>query len=249
MKWSASVIEIDPPRSMPALLAIVAGFVDACTFVGLYGLFVAQLTGSYVLAGTTLISPSWPQATVFLAAPMFFAAGMAATFVATLARANGLPALACTLALETALIAAFTATMIRGAPFPQTPPVAAFVAAMLGLSAMGVQSALVRLLLRGVGSTNVMTTNTTQIAIEAAQTLLTSALARSGDPEMVRAHAAALSRLAKSAQLPFAFFAGTMAGALGYAFGGPLVLALPTTIVAALTSWAVRIEKRADGQA
>jgi hypothetical protein len=58
-----------------------------------------------------------------------------------------------------------------------------------------------------------------------------------------------LRRLAKSALLPFAFFAGTRAGALGHAFGGPLVLALPTAIVAILTSWAVRIEKRADGQA
>jgi uncharacterized membrane protein YoaK (UPF0700 family) len=247
MKCSASIVQIDPPRLMPALLAIVAGFVDACTFAGLYGLFVAQLTGSYVLAGTGLFSPSWPQATVFLAAPVFFASGMAATFVARLAGANGLPALAYSLALETALIAAFTATMMLGAPFPQTPPVAAFVAAMLGLSAMGVQSALVRLLFRGVGSTNVMTTNTTQLAIEAAQVLLTIGLRRSGDPEILRAHEAALSRLAKSALLPFAFFAGTMAGALGYAFGGPLALALPTAIVAALTSWAVRIEKRANG--
>jgi hypothetical protein len=29
VKWSASVIQIDPPRSMPPLLAIIAGFVDA----------------------------------------------------------------------------------------------------------------------------------------------------------------------------------------------------------------------------
>jgi uncharacterized membrane protein YoaK (UPF0700 family) len=248
MKWSASVVQIDPPRSMAPLLAIIAGFIDACTFIGLYGLYVAQLTGSYVLAGTALFSPSWPVVTVFLAAPVFLAAGMAATFVAILAGANGLPALACALALETALIAAFTATMMLGAPFPQSPPLAAFIAAMLGLCAMGVQSALVRLLLRGVGSTNVMTTNTTQIAIEAVQALLTSGLRRSRDPEMIRTHEAALNRLAKSVALPFAFFAGTMAGALGYAFGGPSVLMLPTTITAALTSWAVRIENRAGGQ-
>jgi hypothetical protein len=62
---------------------------------------------------------------------------------------------------------------------------------------------------------------------------------------MMRAHEAALNRLAKSVTLPFAFFAGTLAGALGYAFGGPFVLVLPTTIAAALTSWAVRIENPA----
>jgi uncharacterized membrane protein YoaK (UPF0700 family) len=247
MKWSANVVQIDPPRAMPPLLAIVAGIVDACTFVGLYGLFVAQLTGSYVVAGASMFARGWPAVTVFLAAPVFFTAGMAATFAAMLAGANGLPALACALALETALIAAFAATMALGAPFHQSPPVTAFVAAMLGLSAMGVQSALVRLLLRGVGSTNVMTTNTTQIAIEAAQAVLTSGVRRSGDPEMMRAHKSALNHLAKSVPLPFAFFAGTIVGALGYALGGALVLVLPTAIGAALTSWAVRIESARSG--
>ena len=38
--------------------------------------------------------------------------------------------------------------------------------------AMGAQSALVRLLLRGVASTNVMTTNTTQFAVDSAELLL-----------------------------------------------------------------------------
>jgi uncharacterized membrane protein YoaK (UPF0700 family) len=33
------------------MLAAVAGFVDACTYLGLFGFFVAQVTGSYVLAG------------------------------------------------------------------------------------------------------------------------------------------------------------------------------------------------------
>ena len=43
---------------------------------------------------------------------------------------------------------------------------------MLGLSAMGVQSAAVRVLLPGVASTNVMTTNTTLFAIDTGELLL-----------------------------------------------------------------------------
>lgn len=43
------------------------------------------------------------------------------------------------------------------------------VASMFGLAAMGVQSAAVRLLMRGVASTNLMTTNTSQIPIDATQ--------------------------------------------------------------------------------
>ena len=38
-------------RVASLLLSIVAGYVDSCTFLGLFGLFVAQVTGSYVAAG------------------------------------------------------------------------------------------------------------------------------------------------------------------------------------------------------
>ena len=240
MKWSAGVAQIDPPRWVAVVLAAVAGFIDACTFFGLFGLFVAQLTGSYVIAGTSFFSAGWPEATVLLAVPVFFAAGAAATVVAMIAAANGLPALACALLLETVLLAGFTAMMVLGTPFPDPPGPVAFAAALFGLSAMGVQSALVRLLMRGVASTNVMTTNTTQISIDAAQAALTWGLRRGGDPEMARQHEAACRRLAISVPLPVAFFAGTMTGALAYAAAGPWVLVLPTAAAAALTLWAVR---------
>jgi uncharacterized membrane protein YoaK (UPF0700 family) len=246
MKWSASVSQVEPPRPVAILLATVAGFVDACTFLGLFGLFVAQLTGSYVFVGTSLIASGWPGATVLLAVPVFFAAGVAATLVATTAAANGLPALACGLLLETVLIAGFATLMVLGAPFPTPPPAAAFAAALFGLAAMGVQSALVRLLLRGVASTNVMTTNTTQIAIDATQAALTAALTwrlrRGGDldPELARQHSTTCRRLADGVPLPLAFFAGTALGALGYETAGPWVLALPTAVAGALTLWAVR---------
>jgi uncharacterized membrane protein YoaK (UPF0700 family) len=240
MKWSASVAQIDTPRWVAILLAAVAGFVDACTFLGLFGLFIAQLTGSYVIAGSSLFSSGWPEATVLLAVPVFFAAGVVATLVATTAGANGLPAVACALALETGLLAGFAATMVLGTPFPQPPRAAAFAAALFGLSAMGVQSALVRLLMRGVASTNVMTTNTTQISIEATQAALTWALRRRGDPETARQHEAACRRLAAIVPVPLAFFAGTMTGAVSFAAIGPWVLALPTVAAAALTIWAAR---------
>jgi uncharacterized membrane protein YoaK (UPF0700 family) len=37
------------------VLSIVAGYVDSCTYLGLFGVFVAQLTGSFVLAGMQFI--------------------------------------------------------------------------------------------------------------------------------------------------------------------------------------------------
>jgi uncharacterized membrane protein YoaK (UPF0700 family) len=241
MKWTANVAQIDPPRWMPVALATIAGFVDACTFVGLFGLFVAQLTGSYVVAGASMFAAGWPEATVLLAVPTFFAGGVAATLVATASGANGLPALACALALETALLAGFAAIMVSIAPLA-APPAEAFAAASLGLAAMGAQSALVRLLLRGVASTNVMTTNTTQIAIEATQAALTFA-GRRRDPETGRAHAAACRGLARMLPLPLGFSFGVVVGALAFAALGRWVVVLPALATAALTVWAVRMER------
>jgi uncharacterized membrane protein YoaK (UPF0700 family) len=240
MKWTASIPQIDPPRWMPPALATIAGFVDACTFVGLFGLFVAQLTGSYVVAGASLFAPGWPEATVLLAVPVFFAGGVLATLLATTAGANGLCPLACGLGLETALLAGFAAVMMSiGLP---APPRTAFVAVVLGLAAMGAQSALVRLMLRGVASTNVMTTNTTQIAIEATQAAVS--FLRRGDPEMARQHAAACRALARSLPLPLGFSIGTICGALAFVAVGRGVVALPALATAALTVWALRAERR-----
>jgi uncharacterized membrane protein YoaK (UPF0700 family) len=245
MKWTASVRQIDPPQWMPGVLATIAGFVDACTFVGLFGLFVAQLTGSYVVAGASVFAPGWPEATVLLAVPMFFAGGVVATFVATTAGANGLPALACAFCLETALLAGFAAIMVSIGPLPVRPP-EAFSAALLGLGAMGAQSALVRLLLRGVASTNVMTTNTTQIAIEATQAALAFAQRRR-DPETARRYAAACRGLAQMLPLPLGFSFGVVSGALAFATAGRWVVVLPALATAALMLWALRAARRAPG--
>ena len=44
------------PRIVPALLSFAAGYVDACTFLALFGLYVAQVTGSFVVAGAELVA-------------------------------------------------------------------------------------------------------------------------------------------------------------------------------------------------
>jgi uncharacterized membrane protein YoaK (UPF0700 family) len=47
---SLNVQAIAVPRMVPVSLGFVAGFVDACTFFALFRLFVAQVTGSFVIA-------------------------------------------------------------------------------------------------------------------------------------------------------------------------------------------------------
>ena len=43
------------PALTPMLLSFVAGYVDSYTYLTLFGLFVAQVTGSFVIAGAELV--------------------------------------------------------------------------------------------------------------------------------------------------------------------------------------------------
>jgi uncharacterized membrane protein YoaK (UPF0700 family) len=92
---------------------------------------------------------------------------------------------------------------------------ATVLAAMVGLSAMGVQSALVRLLMPGAASTNVMTTNTTTLfAIDTGELLLGWHGKRKGDVEAAAQSAAARERLSHLIPLGIGFFLGTAVGAV-----------------------------------
>ena len=96
---------------------------------------------------------------------------------------------------------------------------------------MGAHSALVRLLMRSVASTNVMTTNTTVLAINAAETLLgwierrKSGRSASPDADYARAR----RELAALIPLGLGCLGGTAFGAIAYVMVG-----LPCVIVAIL---------------
>lgn len=240
---TAFPVATEPPLAVPIVLAAIAGFVDARTFLGLFGFFVAQVTGSYVLAGAHPVA-GWPGAAVVLAVPVFFAGGAAATFAAIAGHAAMRRPLTAALALETALLVAFAATFAARPLFGalETPVVAA---SMFGLAAMGVQSATVRLLMRGVGSTNVMTTTTSQIAIDATQLAWARLHRRDRSAETLREREAFRLRLWNGLPLPLGFLLGTMLGAVGFGHIGYPVLAVPVAVVGTLALWAGRWEREA----
>jgi uncharacterized membrane protein YoaK (UPF0700 family) len=240
MKWSALVAPIEPPVAVPIVLAVVAGYVDACTFLGLFGFFVAQVTGSYVDAGANLVAGT-PDATVLLAVPVFVAGGVAATLVAIVGQAVAGSALAWALTLETLLLIGGMATFAVGTPFAGPQATLAVAASMFGLAAMGVQSALVRLLMKGVASTNVMTTNTTQITIDATQLLLLRMCPGGVDSaETSRQHEVCRRRFRSGLPLPLGFVVGTTVGAIAFAAAGFWALAAPVGAVGGIAVWAAR---------
>jgi uncharacterized membrane protein YoaK (UPF0700 family) len=160
------------PAAIPPLLSFAAGFIDSYTALALFGLFVAQVTGSFVLAAVAFVTHEQGAVTKVLAIPVFLLAAMATTALAVTVERRGRSAIAWCLGLESAMLSAFLAAVFAGAPLTNPNAAAVTAASLLGLAAMGTQSATVRLVMRNVASTNVMTTNTTQIAIDLTELLL-----------------------------------------------------------------------------
>jgi uncharacterized membrane protein YoaK (UPF0700 family) len=228
------------PAAVPPLLSFVAGFVDSYTVLALFGLFVAQVTGSFVLAAVAFVASEQGIVIKVLAIPIFLLAAAVTTVVAILAERRGHSGLAFTLGFEGLVLAGFFATLLIEAPLrdPNSPLVVA--ASLAGLFAMGTQSAMVRLLMKNVTSTNVMTTNTTQIAIDATELALAWQARRCApdDADAAAAFTGARTRLAILFPIMFGFLLGTAGGTLAYVFAGSLGLLLPLVIVGALFAWA-----------
>jgi uncharacterized membrane protein YoaK (UPF0700 family) len=203
------------PAAIPPLLGFTAGFVDACTALALFGLFVAQVTGSFVLAAVAFVTNEQGAVTKVLAIPVFLLAAVATTALAVLVERRGRAAIAWALGLECAVLTSFLAAVLIGAPLSDPNAAVVVVASLLGLFAMGTQSATVRLLMRSVASTNVMTTNTTQIAIDATELVL-----------------------ARLAPIMLGFLLGTAAGTLAYVTSGVWGLVLPLAIMWGIFAWA-----------
>src|ERR1700746_4008117 len=164
------------PAVIPPLLSFTAGFLDSFTVLALYGLFVAQVTGSFVLAAAAIVANEQGALTKLLAIPVFLLAAVTTTILAVMLERRGRAALSWVLGLECAVLTGFLLTALIGRPLANPNAASVTAASLLGLFAMGTQSATVRLLMKDVASTNVMTTNTTQIGTAAPE------LRRAGRP-------------------------------------------------------------------
>jgi uncharacterized membrane protein YoaK (UPF0700 family) len=230
-------------RIVPLLLSFVAGYVDSCMFLALFGLFVAQVTGSLVLASTQLIVLKPAALLRFAEIFAFFLAGVATTLVVRSAEARGRNAWTPALALEGVLLTGLLILWILNGQWEPNTPIVLF-ASLLGLSAMGVQNAFVRLLIQGSPSTLVMTTNITQSAIETMEFVLarwprrhgqTNATAAAGNAEIERKSTRLWPVL-----LLLSFFFGTLAGTVAYARLDLWCVLLAVAIIGVLLVWARR---------
>ncbi len=228
-------------KTMPMLLSFVAGYVDSYTYLALFGLFAAQVTGSFVIAGAELVRHDAGVTGKLLAILAFIAAAAVTTALITLARDSGRAPMPCMLALEAVLLAVFVAIVLLGPDIRGAADWRGIVAGLFAASAMGTQSVLVRLLMKGIPQTNVMTGNMTQLGIEMTEFVLAwrRQLRDPANPENAGEFASLCKRLAVVLSIAAGFILGAISGAAAFAKIGLAGAPVAVVLVGALTLWAL----------
>jgi uncharacterized membrane protein YoaK (UPF0700 family) len=157
---------------LPFVLSVIAGSADTIGFLGLGGLFIAHVTGNLVILAARVVAGGPAPLAHVISVPVFLVALASTKLLAGGLERLGIATLNPLLVLQFLLLFAFLLIgAATGAPVdPESPRMA--VAAMLGIAAMAVQNALVRLSLTDAPSTAVMTTNITVFTIDVGELLL-----------------------------------------------------------------------------
>jgi uncharacterized membrane protein YoaK (UPF0700 family) len=210
--------------TLPFALAFIAGFVDTCGFVALFGLFSAHVTGNFVLLGASLIRPHAGVIAKLLALPVFMAA-VAGTRLFLIRSGGGARPMRDVLAAEALCLCLFLAAGTAASPVVDADAGLAILAGMFAVIAMGVQNAAARTVFVALSPTTVMTGNVTQIVLDCVDFFASAS---------AEVKAAARTRLGKLVPPVLAFAAGAAAGAVGFGLASFWCLLLPIVILVAL---------------
>jgi uncharacterized membrane protein YoaK (UPF0700 family) len=233
------------PVSVPVLLSFVAGYVDSYTYLALFGLFAAQVTGSFVIAGGEMITHDFGVIGKVLAVLAFVVAAALTAALVALARERGHAPLPSMLAFEAALLAVFVALVLFGPAIENARDWHGIVAGLFAAMAMGAQSVLVRLLMKGIPQTNVMTGNMAQLGIAMTDLILARRRLRHSRRTRadLREFAGVRRQLLTVLFIALGFLFGAASGATAFAFTGLRGALLTVAIVGALAFWALFRER------
>ncbi|WP_241294242.1 YoaK family protein [Burkholderia stabilis] len=209
------------------ILAAVAGFVDTLSFVALFGLFTAHVTGNFVLIGAGVAGFGQGILLKLSVFPAFVCGVVASSLIAR--ALAGRPAWQGTRALhavQAVLLLGFCAAGVWATPVTQSDSLPVLVAGIVGTFAMGVQNAHPRVIARAGVPNTVMTGNVTQAILDVVDLL--SAGTADG------ARAIARARFSKMWPAIVAFALGAACGALGFRHVGFWALLVPAGALAVL---------------
>jgi uncharacterized membrane protein YoaK (UPF0700 family) len=207
------------------LLSTTAGAVDVIGFQRL-GLFTAHITGNVVVVAAEVVSGGPPRLLQILAIPVFMFAVAGTWGIARTLRRRGAAVVRPLLVVQCLLIGGVLLTSAIGRDNANQAGAVQGVAAMLAVSAMACQFAMLHVALPGLPSTAVMTGNLTQIVLFALDVAFRR---QSNDGARVQ--------LAAASRAFVGFFFGCTTGALAVIWLDRWAWSLPvaTAVFAALT--------------
>src|SRR5215470_2254736 len=150
---------------LPPLLSIIAGMVDLTGFFTLGHIFTAHVTGNLVVAAAAAVHRGPFNVAQALAIPVFMLALALVWLIAQASRRRGPELARLLLLVQFLLLSAVLIFSIITRPSADTQGLIAGIAAMIAVSAMACQYALLRLAIPGAISTAVMTGNLTNTVL------------------------------------------------------------------------------------
>jgi uncharacterized membrane protein YoaK (UPF0700 family) len=207
---------------LPTLLSLIAGMVDLTGFLSLGNLFTAHITGNLVVIGALVVRGGRINPGQILAIPVFMIAVAATWLIAKASGRRGPRLMSLLLLVQFLLITCLLIFSVITKPSVDPHGLMATIAAMIAVSAMACQFALLRLTLPVAPSTAVMTGNLTNACLA-----LMDATSRT-QPLMMRD----AERLRGSLHLLIGFFVGCVAAAAAVTYLGDWAWSFPAVLAA-----------------
>jgi uncharacterized membrane protein YoaK (UPF0700 family) len=207
--------------SLPVLLSVNGGYVDAAGFLALHGLFTTHVTGNFVTLGAALVLGTSGVVAKLVALPMFCVFVIATRLLSVALAQTRIPVLRTLLACNVALLMLGAALAVGFGPFDSGDGWAALLTGMTLVAAMAIQNALHRLHMSAAPPSTIMTGNTTQIMIDLAD------LIRGVPADARQAIGVRLARMSGSVT---AFAVGCACAALLYAQQGVWCFLVPPLV-------------------
>jgi len=213
---------VDPrlKKRLPPLLSLIAGMVDLTGFLNFGNVFTAHITGNLVVIGALVVRRGHINPAQILAIPVFVLAVGATWLLAHATGMRGPRLLKLLLGIQFLLLTAVLVFSAITKPSAAPHGVMADIAAMMAVSAMACQFALLRLALPGAPSTAVMTGNLTKAVLSGLNMLSQPRPSTVADAAGLKA----------SLLLLMAFFGGCVAAATAVTYVGDWAWIFPVVL-------------------
>jgi uncharacterized membrane protein YoaK (UPF0700 family) len=207
-------------KRLPTLLSVIAGMVDLTGFFNLGNLFTAHITGNLVVVAALVVRGGRINPAQILAIPVFMLAVAATWLLARASGRRGPGLLRLLLLVQFLLLTCVLIFSVITKPSDNPHGLMAGIAAMMAVSAMACQFALLRLALPVAPSTAVMTGNLTNTVLSLLDRQSRTQPLMAGDTE----------RLTGSLHLLIGFFGGCVVAAAAVTYLGDWAWSFPVVL-------------------